>query len=127
MHKITGVFPRRSVSDNNSFLKSGFASNAINDDKSLNFHTRVDGIKNTLTLVKTKKGIRFGGFTSEIWNQIGGYGKCDPLDFVQMVIVLILKELIQFLEYIIIFLLKAAGVIILLFLIVLENLKKILK
>ena len=52
-----------------------------NGDKSLNFHTRVDGIKNTLTLVKTKKGIRFGGFTSEIWNQIGGYGKCDPLAF----------------------------------------------
>ena len=52
-----------------------------NGDKSLNFHTRVDGIKNTLTLVKTKKGIRFGGFTSEIWNQIGGYGKCDPFAF----------------------------------------------
>ena len=42
-----------------------------NGDKSLNFHTKVDGIKNTLTLVKSKKGIRFGGFTSEIWNQIG--------------------------------------------------------
>ena len=52
-----------------------------NGDKSLNFHTKVDGIKNTLTLVKTKKGIRFGGFTSEIWNQIGGYGKCDPFAF----------------------------------------------
>ena len=47
----------------------------------MNFHTKVDGIKNTLTLVKTKKGIRFGGFTSEIWNQIGGYGKCDPFAF----------------------------------------------
>ena len=52
-----------------------------NGDKSLNFHTKVDGIKNTLTLVKSKKGIRFGGFTSEIWNQIGGYGKCDPFAF----------------------------------------------
>ena len=52
-----------------------------NGDKSLNFHTKVDGIKNTLTLVKTKKGIRFGGFTSEIWNQIGGYGKRDPFAF----------------------------------------------
>ena len=52
-----------------------------NGDKSLNFHIRVDGIKNTLTLVKTKKGIRLGGFTSEIWNQIGGYGKCDSLAF----------------------------------------------
>ena len=52
-----------------------------NGDKALNFHTLVDGIKNTLTLVKSKKGIRFGGFTSLIWNQIGGYGKCDPLAF----------------------------------------------
>ena len=52
-----------------------------NGDKSLNFHTKVDGIRNTLTVVKTKKGVRFGGFTSEIWNQIGGYGKCDPLAF----------------------------------------------
>ena len=52
-----------------------------NGDKALNFHTLVDGIKNTLTLVKSKKGIRFGGFTSLIWNQIGGYGKCDPFAF----------------------------------------------
>ena len=52
-----------------------------NGDKSLNFHTKVDGIRNTLSLVKTKKGLRFGGFTSEIWNQVGGYGKCDPFAF----------------------------------------------
>ena len=52
-----------------------------NGDKSLNFHTKVDGIRNTLTIVKSKKGIRFGGFTSELWNQIGGYGKCDPYAF----------------------------------------------
>ena len=48
-----------------------------NGDKSLYFHTKVDGIRNTLTLVKTKKGMRFGGFTSENWNQVGGFGKCD--------------------------------------------------
>ena len=30
-----------------------------NGDKALNFHTLVDGIKNTLTLVQSKKGIRF--------------------------------------------------------------------
>ena len=52
-----------------------------NGDKSLYFHTKVDGIRNTLTLVKTKKGARFGGFTSENWNQIGGFGKCDPRAF----------------------------------------------
>lgn len=42
-----------------------------NGDKAFYFHTRVDGIKNTLTLVKSKKGVRFGGFTTQIWNQIG--------------------------------------------------------
>ena len=52
-----------------------------NGDKALYFHTKVDGIRNTLTFVKTKKGIRFGGFTSENWNQIGGYGKVDPRGF----------------------------------------------
>jgi len=52
-----------------------------NGDKSIYFHTRVDGIRNTLTLVKTKKGMRFGGFTSENWNQIGGYGKADSRAF----------------------------------------------
>ena len=52
-----------------------------NGDKAYYFHTRVDGIRNTLTLVKTKKGKRFGGFTSENWNQIGGYGKVDPRAF----------------------------------------------
>ena len=52
-----------------------------NGDKSWYFHTNVDGIRNTLTLVKTKKGVRFGGFTSETWNQIGGYGKTDPRAF----------------------------------------------
>ena len=52
-----------------------------NGDKSLNFHIKVDGVRNTLTLVKTKKGVRFGGFTSQIWNQAGGIGKVDPLAF----------------------------------------------
>lgn len=52
-----------------------------NGDKSLYFHTKVDGVRNTLTLVKTKKGVRFGGFTSEIWNQVGGFGKVDTRAF----------------------------------------------
>ena len=52
-----------------------------NGDKAFYFHTRVDGIKNTLTLVKSKKGVRFGGFTTQIWNQIGGNGKVDPNAF----------------------------------------------
>ena len=52
-----------------------------NGDKALYFHTKVDGIRNTLTLVKTKKGMRFGGFTSQNWNQVGGFGKVDPNAF----------------------------------------------
>ena len=52
-----------------------------NGDKALYFHTKVDGVRNTLTLVKTKKGVRFGGFTSQNWNQIGGFGKNDPQAF----------------------------------------------
>ena len=52
-----------------------------NGDKALYFHTKVDGVRNTLTLVKTKKGIRFGGFTSQNWNQVGGFGKVDPNAF----------------------------------------------
>ena len=52
-----------------------------NGDKSFYFHTKVDGIRNTLTLVKTKKGVRFGGFTSQNWNQVGGFGKVDPKAF----------------------------------------------
>lgn len=50
-------------------------------DKSSTFHYKCDGIRSTLTLVKTKKGLRFGGYTSENWNQIGGYGKVDPNAF----------------------------------------------
>lgn len=34
-----------------------------------------------MTLVKSKKGVRFGGFTTQIWNQIGGNGKVDPNAF----------------------------------------------
>ena len=52
-----------------------------NGDKSSTFHYNCDGIRNTLTLVKSKNGKRFGGFTCEIWNQIGGFGKKDPNAF----------------------------------------------
>ena len=36
-------------------------------DGALDFHSRCDKSKCTLTIIKTKKGLRFGGFTSETW------------------------------------------------------------
>jgi gas vesicle protein len=40
-------------------------------DESKQFHSKCDNFKNTLVVVKTKKGLRFGGFTSETWNGNG--------------------------------------------------------
>ena len=37
-------------------------------DSGLFFHKKCDNIKDTLTLVKTKTGSIFGGYTSETWN-----------------------------------------------------------
>ena len=36
-------------------------------DSASDFHSKCDKSKNTLTIVKTKKGLRFGGFTSATW------------------------------------------------------------
>ena len=38
-------------------------------DSASTFHNKCDNIKGTLTLVKTKKGFIFGGFTNETWNE----------------------------------------------------------
>ena len=40
-------------------------------DEAKQFHSKCDNFKNTLVVVKTKKGLRFGGFTSETWNGNG--------------------------------------------------------
>ena len=50
------------------------------------FHQKCDYIKGTLTLLKTTKGFRFGGFTNESWDGDKGYKKdksafCFSLDF----------------------------------------------
>ena len=45
-------------------------------DSATVFHNKCDNIKGTLTLVKTKKGFIFGGYTNETWNS-GGYKKDD--------------------------------------------------
>ena len=46
-------------------------------DKSENFHSKCDNMKNTLIIIKSKNGKIFGGFTTQLWNHFG-YVK-DPL------------------------------------------------
>ena len=41
------------------------------------FHNKCDNIKDTLTILKTTKGMRFGGYTEQIWNNNGNISKAD--------------------------------------------------
>jgi len=61
----------------NKNLKPKLIYRATRDgDSSSTFHNKCDNIKGTLTLVKTQKGLVFGGFTDETWNG-SGYKKDD--------------------------------------------------
>ena len=40
-----------------------------NNYRAANFHTKCDGKNNTVTIVETKNGRIFGGFTDASWNQ----------------------------------------------------------
>lgn len=42
-------------------------------DSSKIFHSKCDNKKNTLTMVKTTKGQKFGGYTEQMWNHIGDF------------------------------------------------------
>ncbi len=42
-------------------------------DSAINFHRNCDGIPNTLVIIETTKGKKFGGFTSQIWDRNGDY------------------------------------------------------
>ena len=42
-----------------------------------NFHSKCDGKKNTVTLVETLNGKRFGGFTDIAWDQSSSYKNCS--------------------------------------------------
>ena len=45
------------------------------------FHNKCDNIKGTLTIIKTTKGMRFGGYTEQIWNGSNdGCGRKDGKD-----------------------------------------------
>ena len=48
-------------------------------DKSENFHSKCDNKENTLVIITTTAGKKFGGFTTKLWNH-SGYVK-DPLAF----------------------------------------------
>ena len=45
----------------------------VTDDGFDDFHKRCDGIKNTLTIIKTSKNYIFGGYTGAPWNCNNGY------------------------------------------------------
>ena len=49
--------------------------------KSKDFHQKCDNQSFTVTLIETKEGKRFGGFTEEIWDQSDSYKK-DPKSFI---------------------------------------------
>ena len=49
--------------------------------KASNFHSKCDGKNNTVTLVETLNGRRFGGFTDAQWDQSGGY-KTGAIGFI---------------------------------------------
>ena len=50
-------------------------------DSPLIFHKKVDGIKNTLTLISTDSGYRCGGFVTKEWNTSGDFNKNDVDSF----------------------------------------------
>ena len=43
-------------------------------DKAQTFHSKCDNKKPTLSIIKTKKGMRFGGYTEQTWNDNNGKG-----------------------------------------------------
>ena len=51
------------------------ASKDGNSEKT--FHNKCDNISGTLTIIKTTKGIRFGGYTEKTWNINNNSGKID--------------------------------------------------
>jgi hypothetical protein len=42
-------------------------------DSSQTFHNKCDGIPNTVIIIETTKGKKFGGFTSQIWDKKGDF------------------------------------------------------
>ena len=63
-------------------LKLNLIYKATRDgDSPLIFHKKVDGIKNTVTVILTDKGFRCGGFITKEWNTSGEFNKGDVNSF----------------------------------------------
>ena len=63
------IFERlKKVYSENKDIRLSLLYRASKDgDGASDFHSRCDKSQSTLTIIKTKKGLRFGGFTSETW------------------------------------------------------------
>ena len=54
----------------------------MDGDGPINFHTKCDGISNTLILIKSAGNRRFGGFASQTWESSSNeYNKDDINSF----------------------------------------------
>ena len=63
-------------------LKLNLIYKATRDgDSPKNFHKKVDGKKNTVTVILTDKGYRCGGFITKEWNTSGEFNKNDVNSF----------------------------------------------
>ena len=58
-------------SENKNIVLSLLYRATKDGDKAKDFHSKCDKYKNNLTLIKTKKGYKFGGFTCETWEGNG--------------------------------------------------------
>ena len=72
---------------------------SVDGDKAKTFHEKCDGIRGTLSLVKTTKNMKFGGYTEAIWNS-NGYQKdekafCFSLNLNKIYNISKLEEAIQ--------------------------------
>ena len=63
------------------YLKKLYIASSDGEEASI-FHQLCDNIENTISLVKTGGHRRFGGFTTQTWNQVSSYTKTDQHAFV---------------------------------------------
>ena len=70
------------INPSSKHLKLNLIYKATRDgDTPKNFHKKVDGKKNTVTVILTDKGYRCGGFITKEWNTSGEFNKNDTNSF----------------------------------------------
>ena len=74
-NKIRLIYPGKNVIYNLLYRKSR------DGDKALAFHQKCDNIRGTLIIIKTKEGVKFGGYTNESWEG-NGVSKTDNTSFI---------------------------------------------